>query len=101
MHLCLLCRKRGMSTVYKVYKLNFDEWKKHLNYTDNTQAKADWQEWFGEDAKYIYEAVMQDDRISAIYGVGTFAGTYNACGLAQDKENITREQMLNAIFSGF
>lgn len=87
--------------MYMFYKLSFAEWKEQLGYTDEEQAKADWSEWYGEDAKYIYEAVMQGDATSGICGVETFAGTYNAYGLGQDKENITREQMLDAIFSGF
>lgn len=87
--------------VYMFYKLSFAEWKEQLGYTDEEQAKADWSEWYGEDVKYIYEAVMQGDATSDICGVETFAGTYNAYGLGQDKENITREQMLDAIFSGF
>lgn len=87
--------------MYELYKLNFDEWKAQLNYTDDKQAKADWQEWYGENAKYIYEVVMQGDSASSICGVETFTGTYNAYGLGRDLENITLGQMFEAIFSGF
>ena len=87
--------------VYMFYKLSFAEWKEQLGYTDEEQAKADWQEWYGEDAKYIYEAVMQNDCTSAICGVETFAGTYNASGLGRDLEISQKEQNLEGNFSEF
>ena len=62
--------------------------------------KEELAEWYGEDVVAFFSAQYGNEE-SAFLGMQKTDGSYSVCGLRRDQDNITYDNMVEVLESGF